>query len=466
MLSQMVKCWTLTMRRIIFFLLVVGAMHAHAQDTTRLSLLFVGDIMQHDSQIRAAKLEKGGYDYSECFELVKPLIEKADVAIGNLELTLAGPPYKGYPQFSAPDELAVALRESGFDVLVTANNHSLDRRKRGLERTIDVLDSLNIPHTGTFKDSVDRARLYPLVVEKKGFKFSLLNYTYGTNGIPVSKPNVINLIDTMQVKLDLEKAKAQSTDFIIVFMHWGLEYQDTPSREQRSIANFCLKNGAQLVIGSHPHVLQQFEWDKENNTVVAYSLGNFVSGQQSRYRDGGAMLWVEMEKTTESDSTANVEIKNVAHDLAWVYRNFETPKKYFILPAREFESDSILIGKTSRELLKIFAEDSRKLLSSKNKNVKESERLLIESDYYKVYLGSAPDTTQLDSLDVLSFYKIAPIQTQDSLEWISEPIYDREVAEAALLDLKTNSPFKEAKLVWYYWGRRQKALPPRKDDAN
>lgn len=454
------------MRSIIFFLLVNAALNGVAQDTTRLSLLFVGDIMQHDSQIRAAKLESGGYDYSECFEFVKPLIEKADVAIGNLELTLAGPPYKGYPQFSAPDELASALKESGFDILVTANNHSLDRRKQGLERTIDVLDSLSIPHTGTFRDSLERARLYPLVVEKNGFKFSLLNYTYGTNGIPITKPNVINLIDTTQIKTDLEKAKAQRTDFIVVFMHWGLEYQDVPSKVQRSLADLCLKNGAQLVIGSHPHVLQQFEWDQDSNTVVAYSLGNFVSGQQSRYRDGGAMLWVEMEKITESDSSSNVVIKDVAHDLAWVYRNFETPKKYFILPVREFESDSIIMGKASRDLLKVFAEDARKLLSSKNKNVIESQRQLIESDYYKIHLGSVPDTSQLDSLSVLRFYNITPSQKHDSLEWISEPIYDRAVAEAALQDLKINSPFQEAKLVWYYWGREQKALPSRKDDTN
>lgn len=454
------------MRSVIFFLLLVSASYAGAQDTTRLSLLFVGDIMQHDSQIRAAKLENGGYDYDQCFEFVRPLIEKADVAIGNLELTLAGPPYKGYPQFSAPDELATALKESGFDILVTANNHSLDRRKQGLERTIDVLDSLKIPHTGTFRDSMERSKVYPLVMKKNGFTFSLLNYTYGTNGIPATKPNVINLIDTAQIKFDLDKAKAQSTDFIIVFMHWGLEYQDTPSQAQRSVANFCLEHGAQLVIGSHPHVLQQFEWDQNNNTVVAYSLGNFVSGQQSRYRDGGAMLWVEIEKTAESDSSMSVTINNVTHDLAWVYRNFETPKKYFILPVREFESDSILVGKTSRELLKVFAEDSRKLLSSKNKNVRESQRQLIESDYYEIHLGSVPDTTQLDSLAVLSFYNIAPVQRNDSSYWISAPIYDREVAEAVLTDLKTNSPFKDARLVWYYWGRRQEVLPPRKNDTN
>ena len=116
-----------------------------AQDTTRLSLLFLGDIMQHDSQIKAAYNNEAtafSYDYSSCFQFVKPYIESVDVAIGNLELTLAGPPFKGYPQFSAPDELAIALKDLGMDVLVTANNHSLDRGKRGVDRTIERGDSL------------------------------------------------------------------------------------------------------------------------------------------------------------------------------------------------------------------------------------------------------------------------------------------------------------------------------------
>ncbi|HMR58129.1 MAG TPA: CapA family protein, partial [Cyclobacteriaceae bacterium] len=172
-----------------------------AQDTTRLSLFFAGDIMQHDSNIAAAyNPVTKKYDYSACFEYVAPIIRSADLAIGNLELTLAGAPYKGYPQFSAPDALATELKKSGFDVLVTANNHSLDRRRKGLERTLKVLDSLQIIHTGTFNDSSARAQTYPLIIEKNGFKLSLLNYTYGTNGIPVTKPNIVNLIDTIQIK--------------------------------------------------------------------------------------------------------------------------------------------------------------------------------------------------------------------------------------------------------------------------
>jgi poly-gamma-glutamate capsule biosynthesis protein CapA/YwtB (metallophosphatase superfamily) len=166
-----------------------------AQDTTRLSLLFAGDIMQHDSQIAAAydPLTKK-HDYNPCFQYIAPLIQSADIAIGNLELTLAGPPYKGYPQFSAPDALAETLKAAGFDALVTANNHCVDRGRKGIERTIDVLDTLHIPHTGTFKDSTTRSKAYPLIIEKKGFRLSLLNYTYGTNGIPVPQPSIVNQI--------------------------------------------------------------------------------------------------------------------------------------------------------------------------------------------------------------------------------------------------------------------------------
>ena len=161
------------LRLVIFFLAVAGS--TIGQDTTGLSLVFVGDIMQHDSQISDAyDKETGAYDYKPCFQYIKPYIEAADVAIGNLEVTLAGRPYKGYPQFSAPDEVLVALKDLGLDVLVTANNHCVDRGKAGLERTIDMLDSFNIPHTGTFKDRAERDKRYPLIVERQGFKLAIL----------------------------------------------------------------------------------------------------------------------------------------------------------------------------------------------------------------------------------------------------------------------------------------------------
>ena len=450
-------------RGILLFVLIIMAHFAMSQDTTRVSLLFVGDVMQHDSQIRAAydPISKS-YDYSACFQYVKPVIQSADVAIANLEVTLAGPPYKGYPQFSAPDQLAEELKASGFDVLVTANNHSLDRRKKGLERTIDVLDTMNLLHTGTFKDSVSRESLYPLVFEKKGFRFSLLNYTYGTNGIPVTKPNIVNLIDTVQIKSDLAKARAQQTDAIIVFMHWGAEYQDTPNRSQKQIAQLCIENGAMLVIGAHPHVVQPMERDTLKNTLVAYSLGNFVSGQQSRYRDGGAMLWVELEKLRTVDSISSVKIKKASYELEWVYRDNESsPKKYFILPVKEFEADTLLLTTASeKSMFKVFKEDSRKLFL-KNKNIPESDRVPFETSFYKIILTTSLDSIPAtDSTSTLSFYGINREQVNDSLfNWTTGKFHDREIAEQALEEIKSFTPFADARLVWYYWDKRREELP-------
>ena len=327
--------------------------------------------MQHDSQIEAAYYPaKGKYDYTDCFKLLKPYFESADLTIGNLELTLAGPPFKGYPQFSAPDELAVALKDVGVDVLVTANNHSVDRRKRGLERTIRVLDSLGILHTGTFRDSSERANTYPLLIEKNGFKLALLNYTYGTNGIPVTLPTIVNLIDTVQIKMDLQRAKEKKIDAIIVFMHWGDEYQTQPNKIQKQLALLCFKNGASLVIGAHPHVLQPMEWNKEENQLVAYSLGNFVSGQRPRNRDGGAMLRVELEKIS-TDSLSVTSIDTAQYMLQWVYK---TPAaKFYILPIPDIEKNPMRLIKdeTSLEAFKLFLDDSRKLLTRYNKGVTE-----------------------------------------------------------------------------------------------
>jgi hypothetical protein len=351
---------------------------SYSQDTTRLSLLFLGDIMQHDSQIKAAYNEgttRNTYDYSSCFQFVKPYIESVDLAIGNLELTLAGPPYKGYPQFSAPDELAIELKDMGMDVLVTANNHSLDRGRKGVDRTIEMLDSLKILHTGTFRDTVDRMNDYPLIIEKNGFKLALLNYTYGTNGIAVTKPNVVNMLDTALIRKDIVKAKEANPDFIIVFTHWGQEYQSQPSTQQKRITEFCFANGAQLVIGSHPHVLQPMEWRKEKNQLVTYSLGNFVSGQRDRYKNGGAMVQVNLTKILK-DSVSITTLDSAGYILEWVYRTVDAKKDYYILPVPTFENDTtgFIKDEASRLSFKTFVEDSRKLLNENNLDLSEIKK--------------------------------------------------------------------------------------------
>jgi poly-gamma-glutamate synthesis protein (capsule biosynthesis protein) len=340
--------------------------------------MFVGDIMGHDSQINSAydPVAKK-YDYSSCFKFIKPYIEGADLAIGNLEVTLAGPPHKGYPQFSSPDALAQTLKDIGFDVLVTANNHCVDRGRKGLERTIMMLDSLDIPHTGTFVDTVSRMNDHPLIVNKNGFTLAILNYTYGTNGLPVYKPNVVNRLDTAVMRKDLIKAKGLKPDAIIVFTHWGSEYQSLPSKEQKNLTELCFKHGAQLVIGAHPHVIQPMEWRKDKNQFVAYSLGNFVSGQRKRYTDGGAMAYLELQKIKYTPDSAVTTIDSAAYYLEWVYRTVDAQKDYYILPAPKVETDAVPFIKdaASKAAYKIFVDDSRMLYKKYNKGVEESKSI-------------------------------------------------------------------------------------------
>ena len=195
-----------------------------ASDTipsAKVTLLFVGDLMQHNAQLEAARTSQGTHDYSLCFSLVKEQISRADIAIGNLEVTLGGKPYAGYPAFSAPDEFLYAIRDVGFDILLTANNHCLDRGKKGLERTILMLDSLHIPYIGTYRNKEERRQHYPLLIHKNGFRIVFLNYTYDTNGVKPTSPNIVNYIDKKIMQQDIDTARTWQPDAIIACMHWG-----------------------------------------------------------------------------------------------------------------------------------------------------------------------------------------------------------------------------------------------------
>jgi poly-gamma-glutamate capsule biosynthesis protein CapA/YwtB (metallophosphatase superfamily) len=416
-------------------------------DTSRLSLLFLGDIMQHDSQINAAyDPTTGRYDYEECFRYMSPLFESVDLTIGNLELTLGGTPYKGYPQFSAPDELVYGLRNAGVDVLVTANNHCVDRGRKGLERTIRVLDSLQIPHTGTFTDSSQRAISYPLIIEKNGFRLSLLNYTYGTNGIAVPKPNVVNLIDTVRIGVDLDSARKQNTDAIVVFLHWGAEYQSLPNNSQKSVAEFCLRHGVKLVIGAHPHVLQPMEWRKQDDQLVIYSLGNFVSGQRSRYRDGGAMLIVELEKVADS-TNRSTRIADASYELQYVYQN--PGRKYVVLPVLDFEDDTVVVREEkARALLDQFAADARSLLGKHNLEIRESD--LDDREFFVSIPIDSINHADLDSLiahDRLMKFYSAAVDTVVRKTLRLGPFHDAQTALTVKEQLATHGHCNCATIV-------------------
>lgn len=305
---------------ILFFALMFAGrgVAAPVMDTVR--LVFAGDVMGHDMQITGAWRDGGDscYNYHPSFQWVKEYISSADIAVANLEVTLAGTPYRGYPQFSSHQSLAYALRDAGFDVLLTANNHTLDRGRRGMVRTLTVLDSIRMPHTGTFKDSAEWETGHPLVVEKNNFRFAILNYTYGTNGIAVEKPNVVNYIDTVSMAADLAKAGRLKPDYIIVCIHWGVEYENKENAAQRKIAEFLARHGCNLIVGGHPHVVQPIARVPDgagDSVAVAYSLGNFISNQRDRYRDGGITLDVTLIKTGGA-----VKLHSIGYEPFWVYR--------------------------------------------------------------------------------------------------------------------------------------------------
>lgn len=253
----------------------------------KVSFTAIGDIMCHNTQYMDANID-GKYDFSYVFKDIEKYVKDADISIGNLETTFAGAKrgYSSYPTFNTPEALATDLKELGIDVLSTANNHSLDKGYSGLESTINELDEIGIKHTGTYSSKEASEEI--LVLEKNEIKFAFLSYTYGTNGIPVPKGKeyCINMIDDKKIVNDLEKAKQKNPDVIVVNMHWGIEYQTSPNKEQERLAGLLFENGVDIILGSHPHVLQHMEKReielKDGNKkegFIIYSLGNFISGQ-------------------------------------------------------------------------------------------------------------------------------------------------------------------------------------------
>lgn len=302
---------------LLTFLLPLVPELAHLPQQRSATLLFAGDAMMHEAQITASRTQSGAHDFSEWFGEISPIISEADFAVVNLEAPLGGKPYSGYPCFSAPDEYPRALTDAGFDFFLLANNHILDRRDRGLHRTIAALDSLGIPHTGVYHDSAARDSLAAKAIDVNGFKIGLLNYTYGTNGIPVQGDAVVDYIDRAKIAADIKAARGNGAELIAVCIHWGEEYTLLPNASQKRLADDLLTLGADLVIGGHPHVVQPMELRTRadgRQALVVYSLGNFISNMRTTDTRGGALVRVELRR----DSAGHARIASADYSLVFV----------------------------------------------------------------------------------------------------------------------------------------------------
>lgn len=342
--------------------------HAQIPSEGRLTLLFAGDIMGHDDQIWSAEDRVSHtFSYDTVFSFIKPEIQEADFAIANLEVTLGRAPYYGYPSFRSPAALASACKYAGFDCLVTANNHAADRRGKGIISTINILDSLNIQHTGTFRNKEEKEDKYPLIIAKNNISVALLNYTYATNGNVSNESVIVNIIDKSLIERDITRAKLMNADCIVIFLHWGDEYKTLPSKSQLELEEFIFEKGGDIIIGSHPHVLQKMVLLKNNGInrerLTAYSLGNLVSDQRKKMTDGGAIVRIELTKKENM-----TRVTDAGYYLTWVYIPLEKfRKRYYIIPCSEFENkQAFFTDTTAYRKMKKFITSSRSLLYKQN----------------------------------------------------------------------------------------------------
>ena len=324
------------------------------EEPVEVSILCVGDVMAHSTNIRAAQNAAGGsgYDFTDNYEYVKPYISGADLALCNVETTFAGTEPSGYPLFCAPDELAYALMDAGFDVGITSNNHMMDTGFDGMQRTLKVLRNQGLIKVGSRYAGEDRWS----IAEVNGVKIGLVAYTYETtgadsdgvtiNGNYVSKEseeliNSFNLNeldeDIDRIASDIEGAEEAGADIVVCYMHWGNEYQRTPDENQIYMAQALADRGADIIFASHPHVLQKADILKSEDgrdVPVFYSMGNFISNQryetlnQNRYTEQGMMAQVTVEVLP---GTGEIVEETVQVIPTWVDR-YGSPYRYAIIP--------------------------------------------------------------------------------------------------------------------------------------
>ena len=350
------------------------AANSKNKDTIEIKLSAVGDILVHESQLLSQyNQDTKQYDFTNNFRFVKPYIESSDIAIANLETTLAGEKkkYTGYPTFNTPDAIVDALRDTGFDVLSAANNHILDRGSEGVLRTSEVIRSKGLDLIGIRKAAED----IPFVIKDvKGIKLGFTNYAFETQRINGNKTlnsliipkEVEPLIDTfnydyldedlLKIKERINQMKASGAEVIVFSMHWGTEYQRQPNEYQKKIAKALADYGVDIILGTHPHVLEPIDYIESNTsnkkTLVVYSMGNFISNQcferlNNRYPEDGTIVNITLKKDLKKNI---ITIKEVNYIPTWVHREPNgTNFTYEILPLTDALNDKQKYNLTSKD---------------------------------------------------------------------------------------------------------------------
>lgn len=323
------------------------------RDTVTIS--FIGDVMQHGAQIDAALVKGGGkvHNYDNAFRFMEPDFKKADYMVANMEFTVGTKPYTGYPCFSAPPQIAEAAKRAGIDLFLMANNHICDKGAGGLKKTLDAYEKLNMPKIGAYRNKAQADTSSVILVELKGIKFALFNYTYDTNGLPIPEPYYVNLQDSTQIKKHIRQAKMMGADIIIAMPHWGIEYVLAPVAEQKAYAKMMFREGVNAIIGGHPHVPEEgYIYVKRHQgpvqkdsveRVLFYSMGNYISNMtRSGWTSTGMLITLSF---TRDRISGKVKMLMPKWKYTWCFRKGQYTEDYTVVPIEEFlESDDFKAG--------------------------------------------------------------------------------------------------------------------------
>jgi len=301
-----------------------------------INITAIGDCLMHNTQILSGQQADGSYNFDTFFTPVKPLIEEGDYCSANFEAPMAGPDsrYAGYPLFNSPDEIADTFKQAGIDLIITANNHILDRGYKGALRTMEVLHSRGLDTTGTYASREESQQF--LIKDIRGVKVGYLAYSYSTNGIPVpaEHPYFFNYLQPEKIVQDIALLRPQ-VDVVVLVLHWGQEYQPRPTEEQRQMAIKFLSAGADIILGSHPHVIQTMETLKidDRDAFVIYSMGNFISHQHGQERNSGIVLNIELVKSFKDNRT---RLKSVNYTPTYSHSYTDNGRTFFrVVPVED-----------------------------------------------------------------------------------------------------------------------------------
>ena len=298
--------------------------------TSKLSMLMVGDALIHGSVYRDA-YKANQYDFKPIIEYIKEKVQNYDLAYYNQETVLGGSELgvSDYPTFNSPQEAGDAMLDAGFNLVSLATNHTMDRGEKAILKSCEYWNPKKekILFAGSYCSKEDRDEIK--IFEKNGIKYTMLSYTYGTNGIkvPEGKEYYVNLYSDEKAKEDIEKVR-DKVDLLLISMHWGIEYKTEPTEEQKREAKYLSDLGADIIIGTHPHIIEPVTYI--DDTLVIYSLGNFISAQSTN-SDYNTMVelmtTIDIVKETKG-SKSTIKLENLNNELLYNYYTKGSGKWY------------------------------------------------------------------------------------------------------------------------------------------